>query len=233
MPGCLGRLCWKSMTCWNVEILTYVVRRSHTIRWCDGCCSLICGIAYLHNMQEYQWMKDQPASTKKVKKMQFFWTSRLRNCILLGLCSGIYQKTPDIEYCNLVTHCQGNLTPHMFLSWYCSSLNVAPLLSTGVLCLGLLERVCSVCFIHLWNLNYVTFISGKISKVKVEQVRAEMEEKGARLLVVCALDEIACEWMKLLWNILVRCKFLSYVFHVPSFLFLVSCNFVIGSCIIA
>jgi hypothetical protein len=42
-------------------------------------------------------------------------------------------------------------------------------------------------------LSYVTSISGKISKVKVEEVRAEMEEKGARLVVVSALDELACE----------------------------------------
>jgi hypothetical protein len=41
--------------------------------------------------------------------------------------------------------------------------------------------------------NYVTLVSGKISKVKVEEVRAEMEEKGARLLVISALDEVACE----------------------------------------
>jgi hypothetical protein len=33
--------------------------------------------------------------------------------------------------------------------------------------------------------------------VKVEEVRGEMEEKGARLAVVSALDEIACELMKL------------------------------------
>jgi len=29
--------------------------------------------------------------------------------------------------------------------------------------------------------------------VKVEEVRSEMQEKGARLVVVSALDEIACE----------------------------------------
>jgi hypothetical protein len=29
--------------------------------------------------------------------------------------------------------------------------------------------------------------------VKVEEVRAQMNEKGARLLVVSALDEVACE----------------------------------------
>lgn len=32
----------------------------------------------------------------------------------------------------------------------------------------------------------------------MEEVRGEMEEKGARLVVVSALDEIACELMKLL-----------------------------------
>jgi hypothetical protein len=29
--------------------------------------------------------------------------------------------------------------------------------------------------------------------MKMEEVRGEMEEKGARLVVVSALDEIACE----------------------------------------
>lgn len=33
--------------------------------------------------------------------------------------------------------------------------------------------------------------TGKISKVKVEEVRGEMQEKGARLVVISALDEIA------------------------------------------
>jgi hypothetical protein len=36
-------------------------------------------------------------------------------------------------------------------------------------------------------------VSGKTSDVKVREVRAEMKGKGARLLVVSALDEIACE----------------------------------------
>jgi len=48
-------------------------------------------------------------------------------------------------------------------------------------------------YINVLNLNYITFISGKISKVKVGEVRGEMQEKGARLVVVSALDEIACE----------------------------------------
>jgi Xaa-Pro aminopeptidase len=36
-------------------------------------------------------------------------------------------------------------------------------------------------------------ISGKTSNVKVNEVRAEMKEKDARLLVIAALDEVACE----------------------------------------
>jgi Xaa-Pro aminopeptidase len=36
-------------------------------------------------------------------------------------------------------------------------------------------------------------ISGKTSSVKVNEVRAEMKEKEARLLVISALDEVACE----------------------------------------
>jgi Xaa-Pro aminopeptidase len=36
-------------------------------------------------------------------------------------------------------------------------------------------------------------ISGKTSNVKVNEVRAQMKEKEARLLVISALDEIACE----------------------------------------
>jgi hypothetical protein len=36
-------------------------------------------------------------------------------------------------------------------------------------------------------------VSGKKSGLKVREVQAEMKLKGARLLVVSALDEIACE----------------------------------------
>jgi hypothetical protein len=39
----------------------------------------------------------------------------------------------------------------------------------------------------------LVLVSGKTSNVKVKEVRAEMKEKGARLLVVSALDEVACE----------------------------------------
>jgi hypothetical protein len=42
-------------------------------------------------------------------------------------------------------------------------------------------------------LYYFVFVSGKTSKEKLKDVRAEMSEKGVRLLVVSALDEVACK----------------------------------------
>lgn len=43
--------------------------------------------------------------------------------------------------------------------------------------------------------NDVVFILGKTSKHKVEKVLKKMEEKNASVLILTALDEIACKYM--------------------------------------
>lgn len=45
-----------------------------------------------------------------------------------------------------------------------------------------------------FHTHSLILLSGKTSKQKVHEVRVEMAEKGASLLVVTALDEIACRY---------------------------------------
>lgn len=56
----------------------------------------------------------------------------------------------------------------------------------------LLSCMCYQAFV--FHTHSSILLSGKTSKQKVHEVRIEMAEKGASLLVVTALDEIACKY---------------------------------------
>lgn len=47
---------------------------------------------------------------------------------------------------------------------------------------------------HGHHFMYVSMVTGRSLQEKVEDVRIEMAKKGADVLVITALDEVACRW---------------------------------------